>query len=281
MNDEQHNELNIQMGYGLELIEIISSAKREYRKLNATGTRLEIRFKRPETLSNDPNEWCRLAFTESLKFIERELNKATQDRVGFTFSNSENHKIDFCISFRRFDQYNADLILSMLDIVIQSNTNFLVDDSLILKVDHVKIPTGSGRRTHIGKSTIDYFKIRKNSIYNPIIRNEDGNICLAVAILLGKIYADGETSEYLFTFLKYCGNHNELISRATQLTEAANVNLEHGGGIDEIALFQDFFRSVYNINVYSSRDGREVYFKSPHQNHKHINLLLDNGQLCD
>lgn len=73
----------------------------------------------------------------------------------------------FSFSFRRFDQYNADVILSGLELVLQSNSRFLIDDTLVVKVDHVQVPVGYGRRSHVGKTTSDYFRLHKSSIFNP------------------------------------------------------------------------------------------------------------------
>lgn len=256
-------------------IEIISSTTRNYRKLNATGIRMEMRFKKPDI--ENIHDWTTKCIDALLKLVEIKLKVASQDRVGLTFSNSENQKIDFNISFRRYDQYTPELVLRSLDSVLQSNTNFLIEDALTIKVDHVRIPIGKGRRTCIGKSNSDFYNIHKNAIFTPEIDESDGNICLASAVLIGKIYADGDICQNLYNRMVYKGNHNEMVTHSKLLATEARVDLENGGGIDEIDKFQQYLQNEYNINVYSSRDGRSVYYKSRHQNRKHINLLLDNG----
>lgn len=54
----------------------------------------------------------------------------------------------------------------------------------MVKVDHVKITVGYGRRYHVGKGTTDYFKMHKNSIFNPELRTDHNSMCLAVAIVI-------------------------------------------------------------------------------------------------
>lgn len=216
-------------------------------------------------------------FDDLLKLISQELCVQPQDKVGFSFVNVEHEKLNFNISFRRFDQYSSELILSLLDNVLQSNINFLLDDSLVINADHIRIPVGCGRRSHVGKSNDNFFKIHKNFIFTPKLRVQDGNICLPVAIIIGKAYADGCIAQNLYNFLTYPGNIDELVSTARTLANDAGVNYENGCGIDEIRKFEEFLSNEYNLTVYGSRDGRFVYYKSRSRNSRHINLLLDNN----
>lgn len=112
-----------QIGYGSNLVTIISRDVREYTNLQAAGIRLEMRFNNPD-LSNI-NGWMDNAILEMIATIRDELNIQPQDRVGFSFNNDTNNYIDFSLSFRRFDQYNSTLILSALENVLQSNSKFL------------------------------------------------------------------------------------------------------------------------------------------------------------
>lgn len=152
--------------------------------------------------------------------------------------------MNFAFSFRRFDQYSPYLILVGLEKVLQSNTRFLIDDNLVIKVDHVKIPIGYGRRYHVGKTTTDFFKMHKTTIFNPELKDKDSTLCLAVAILIAKAYA---TDINQYNFYTYCRNYDDLIDASKLLCQNANVNLTNGGGIDEIILFQNFLGSDYCI----------------------------------
>lgn len=197
------------------------------------------------------------------------------DRVGFSFNNVTESHAAFGITFRRFDQYTPELILSALQIVLQSNSNFLADDTLSVKVDLVRIPTGGMRVMNIGKTKDRYYSIHRRSIYSPKISPEDGQICLAVAIVIGKSLVDNNINEY--NKLIYPPNHSDLITEGYRLCLMANVDLNRGGGHDEIVQFQEYLKNEYNLTVYASRDGATVYFKSPYSNKKVISLLLDNN----
>lgn len=236
--------------------------------------RVVVQFKNPNM--ENLEQWMGTCFRHLLLMISDILKISPQDRVGFSFENSENDKINFYISFRRFDQYTPEVIMAALNNVLQSNVNFLIDDQISINVDHVCVPTGGSRRACIGKSRENFFNLHKRSIYTPILKPGDGNICLPVALIVGAAFADGSVSQNLYNKLTYPPNHTELISEAKKLSQTAGVDYTYGCGVDEIRQFESYFANEYNINVYASRDGRNVYHKSPFENAKHINLLLDN-----
>lgn len=148
----------VQHGCGYDsngLIHIVALTERHFKKLETKGMRAEIQFKNPNLENMD--EWMSACFDQLLLIISNILKINPQDRVGFSFVNSENDKINFYISFRRFDQYTPEVISSALNNVLQSNVNFLIDDKVSINVDHVSIPTGGSRRACIGKSRENLF----------------------------------------------------------------------------------------------------------------------------
>lgn len=215
----------------------------------------------------------RQCITELLSTIGTDLNISPADRVGINFANVNNEKMNFAFSFRRFDQYNPGLVLNGLENVLQSNTRFFLDDCLVVKVDHVVMPVGYGRRNHVGKTTAEYFRLHKSSIFNPDLKGEHNTMCLAVGIVIAQAYAVDINQ---FNFLTYFRNYDDMIDASKILCQNANVDLSNGGGIDEIIQFQNYLGCDYRITVFASRDGKSIYFKSVHTNYKYtINLLLD------
>lgn len=254
------------------LVNVISKNKRVYKILNASGLRLEVKFGQPTM--NDVTEWLMLCIAELLSIMETELSIEPQDKVGIVFNNTNNTRADFFISFRPFSQYSNESILFELDKILQSNTLFFTDDNLIINIDHVKIPVGYGRRSHIGKASDKYYKLHKRSIFTPNLRSEDYGLCLAVSIVVGVAHFSGDINRY--NYLTYTGNYDELIQEARILCSNASVNLQNGGSVDEIIGFQQYLGAEYRIVVYASRDGKVIFFKACHDNYKYsINLLLD------
>lgn len=206
--------------------------------------------------------------------IKEDLNILPQDRVGFNFENTENIKLSFGISFRRYDQYSPELILAALERVLQSNERFFVDENLVINIDHVKVPIGYGRRQHIGKSSEEFFKLHKNSMFINELKDEHSSLCLATAIVVSIAYA---TNINLYNSLTYKRNYLDLIGAAQKFCSDSGVDLSNGGGIDEFIKFQNFIGTEYRMTVFMSRDGHNIYFKSCHFGYKYtINLLLDN-----
>lgn len=254
------------------LVNIISKTKRLYTRLNASGLRLQVKFEQPD--SSDIIEWLGKCISELLLIVEHELRIQPHDRVGIIFSNSNHAKVDFSLSFRPFSQYSTDSILFELEKVIQSNTEFFSDDNLVINVDHVRVPVGCGNkpRYHIGKSTEKYYSIHKRSMFSPVLNPE--GLCLAVVIVAGKAYVSDDVNRY--NFLTYNQNYTDLIKESRELCIKANVDLTHGGSIDEIIRFQNFLGIDYRIVVYASRNGKVILFKACHDGFKHtINILFD------
>lgn len=244
---------------------------RSYPTLRAKGERLVLRFINPDMENLD--RWMKQCIEALLSTVSNDLDIQPADRVGINFANLENDKLNFAFSFRRFDQYSPDLILNGLESVLQSNTRFFLDDCLVIKVDHYSLPVGYGRRSHVGKTSDENFKLHKSSIFNPILESQHNTLCLAVSIVVARAY---KTDINQFNFFTYSRNYSDLIDASKELCQNADVDLTNGGSIDEIIKFQNFLGCDFRITVFSSRDGKSVYFKSCHTNYIHtINLLLD------
>lgn len=119
-----------QIGFGSGSNEIKSNCVlipdrdvRRYERLNASGERLQLRFVNPDM--DDIEGWMRRCIEELLTTIKQDLNVHPADRIGINFANSEDAKLNFAFSFRRFDQYTPHLILTGLESVLESNTRFL------------------------------------------------------------------------------------------------------------------------------------------------------------
>lgn len=203
-----------QIGYGSSCVDILNRSCRRYPRLNASGERLVLRFTNPYL--NNLEAWMQRCITELLSTIGNDLDIKPADRVGINFANINNDKLNFAFSFRRFDQYNANLILNGLENVLQSNTRFLLDDCLVIKVDHVVVPVGYGRRSHVGKTSSEYFRIHKLSIFNPNLMPEHNTICLAVSIVVALAHA---TNINQFNFFTYFRNYVDLIDAAKTLCQ--------------------------------------------------------------
>lgn len=126
--------------------------------------------------------WLEKGMTEMLEIIEKKLCVEPQDKIGLTFSNTRFVKSDFYISFRRFDQYDAEFVFSMLSRVLQSNSEF--SDTLVIYADHIRMPVGLGRCYRLaGTSFTQYVEDHPRTIFNPKLAPEHNTMCLAEALV--------------------------------------------------------------------------------------------------
>jgi len=68
------------------------------------------------------------------------------DMVGITIQNQVNQNDKAIgISFRRKDQLSGEVIWTIFEKVLQSNSRFIALDTLVVTMHSVKMPTGFGR----------------------------------------------------------------------------------------------------------------------------------------
>ena len=102
--------------------EIEDSITLQYRRYNATGTQLVVRLLPPSD-ATDPVSHFLASLNELFRHALQNLSES--DMVGITIWNRENQNDKpIGISFRRMDQLAADVILSLLQKVSQSNPRF-------------------------------------------------------------------------------------------------------------------------------------------------------------
>jgi len=123
--------------------EIEDTITRQYRRFCATGTQLVVRLLPPPDNSNTVSHFL-TSLNDLFRHSLQNLNES--DMVGMTIQNRENQNDKpLGISFRRNDQLAADVILSFVQKVSQSNARFNALDKLIMTVHSVRMPVGFGR----------------------------------------------------------------------------------------------------------------------------------------
>jgi len=128
--------------------EIKDTITRQYRRFSATGWQLVVRLLTPYDYTDPVSHF--LASQNDL-FRHALQNLSESDMVGITIQNRENQNKPIGISFRRKDQLAADVILSLLQKVSQSNARFNALDKLIMTVHSVRMPVGIGRGIKRGR----------------------------------------------------------------------------------------------------------------------------------
>jgi hypothetical protein len=128
--------------------EILSEGVRQYKRFNATGTKLTVRLKAPSDTDS---------ITHLLTSVNELFQFALQDvgdghMVGVTIRN-DNNQTDGAIgiSFRRKNQITGEVIGSVFEKVYQSNARFNALEKLMVELHSVRMPVGFGRVTIKGR----------------------------------------------------------------------------------------------------------------------------------
>ena len=159
--------------------EIEDTITRQYRRFGATGTQIVFRLLPPY----DPTDTVS-HFLASLNDLFRHAlqNLKESDMVEITIQNRENQNDKpIGISFRRKDQLAANVILSLVQKVSQSNARFNALDKLIMTVHSVRMPVGFGK--HAIKSRDRPLPVMDH-LKRSVVEVQASVNCLAHAIII-------------------------------------------------------------------------------------------------
>jgi len=165
------------------------------------------------------------------------------------------------ISFRRKDQISEEVIWSVFNKVVQSNARYNALDKLIVVVHSVKMPVGFGRKAvkSMGRplSVLAHLK-------HSIIEVKADTNCLAHALIIAiaRLTNVPNYKSYI--------QGRKILPEVQQLLQTMGIDLQNGGGFNEIQQFQDHF-SECTIVVYGGLDCEDGQVTSE----KRVNLLYD------
>lgn len=253
-------------GEFLPTIEIINEERNVNSELRYNRIRVRTRFLNPpnrdsvsiENFNNILKNWLDRTFTTLLNTVESRLNIRPHDKVGIMFTRNEHDS--FGLSFRQFDQYTSDLIISHISRVLQSNSEFLFDENLSVDVTQIPMDVGFGKRRYLEGASIENFaKAHNRSVFLLTPMQGRETLCLAYAIVLGIAHINRDQN--LFDKLLHFSNIDFFTEQALQLCEKANVDLSHGGTLEEVHRFQKYFGNKLNLIIFKDRKGREIFYR--------------------
>ena len=248
--DEQDDDEQGQYYYHLE-----SRKKYHSKKFGMTATDHRVRF------NNVLADFDLLESYEStMKIFHHLLEEVTEgmapnDKVRFIL-RSEQLDTPISLPFLTVEQLTTERVFSQIERVIQSNQEFRLNDTVIIDINHVKTPEGSGKRKpkRTTFNICDHLKAKKTIIR---INNKD-DFCLAraLAVSIARIENDPKYKQ-----ISDSREHIQL-DRALDLHQAANVPLGPCG-IDEVKLFQNYLTSYQIIIVSGAHNNSIIYPPKP------------------
>ena len=174
-DDEESSESEDEQGQYYYQLE--SSKKYHSKKFGMTATDHKVRF------NNVLADFDLLESYESTMKIFRHLlddvteDMAPNDRVRFIL-RSEQLDTPISLPFMTVEELTTERVYSQFERVIQSNQEFRLNDTVIIDINHVETPEGSGRSKRTTFNIRDHLKNKKSII---CINNTD-DLCLARAL---------------------------------------------------------------------------------------------------
>ena len=164
-----------------------SSKKYHSKKFGMTATDHKVRF------NNVLADFDLLQSYEStMKIFHHLLEEVTEgmgsnDKVRFIL-RSEQLETPISLPFMTVEQLTTERVYSQFERVIQSNQEFRLNDTVIIDINHVESPEGSGRSKRTIFNIRDHLKEKKSIV---CINNTD-DLCLAraLAVAIARIEKD-------------------------------------------------------------------------------------------
>ena len=211
-------------------------------------------------------------YERTQEMIEKLLEDVTggakeNDRVRFVLRTPQLNT-PISLPFLPVSHLTPERVYAQIERVVQSNQDFVLDDSVIVDIVHVDMPLGSGsiKRHHV--NLFDHLKSKKSIV---TIRNSD-DMCLARALIVAIAKIEKDPKYWLIQDSRSALQKK----KAKELHEKAEVPLGQCG-IPEVKKFQEDLMA-YEINIVSAEHGNIIIHPhTPSKIHeKRIYLYLHN-----
>ena len=247
--NESDDESESEDEQGQYYYQLESSKKYHSKKFDMTATDHKVRF------NNVLADFDLLQSYESTMKIFHHLleevkeGMAPNDKIRFIL-RSEQLDTPISLPFMTVEQLTTERVYSQFERVIQSNQEFRLNDTVIIDINHVVAPEGSGRSKRTIFNIRDHLKQKKSIV---CINNTD-DLCLAraLAVAIARIENDPK--------YKHISKSDRPVQRqkALDLHQAANVPLGPCG-IAEVKLFQNYLVN-YQIIVVSGVHNNSIIY---------------------
>jgi hypothetical protein len=169
---------------------------------------------------SDPAAYLRECITALTNYQVDEV--PDRDLVGLKIRNTENLRDKLIgTSLRRRDQLKSDVVLSVIEIFIQSNARFGLTDRLEVQLDHERMPVGSDGVKTKGHSLEILSSIKRSIV---VVKNVINCLPYVLLIAIAQRKDDPKYGSYRNG---YCLN-----KPVEELLKASGVNLTNGRGLE-------------------------------------------------
>ena len=219
-------------------------------------------FKRFEDL---PPHQLNALFDDVTQQIKQKLNAEPSDMIRLSI-NHPSLDMGIHIPFMCADRLEGGVLLDQMEKVLQSNTEFKLNDGLLkMDITHTKPPSGSGKPKRM-TTELDskVFAQKKQSIIQ--INNTDDNLCFARAVVVGMCYSERENTETWNKRWKYIQKSDRPLQKteAEKILKEAGVSPSQPIGVNEYKQIQAMlYKKNYVIKVHNQHSKAEKVFEHP------------------
>jgi hypothetical protein len=163
---------------------ILEETTKSFPKFNATGRSLLIKCNSLGE-EQEPTLYLLECFTGFINYLVDQV--PDRDTMGLTILDTKNVKDkEVGISLRRRDQLKPDVVWDVLGKVIQSNARFVLTDRLEVRLDHVRMSAGNGRKKNKGRFSDVLSAVKKGIVV------KEAFLCLARALIIAMARVNGD-----------------------------------------------------------------------------------------
>ena len=249
------------------------------RKFKSESHIMTATFKKFDEMA--PHDLLKL-FTNVSQEINTKLNTEPTDKIRITIDHPS-LDMGIHIPFMNASEIQGAVMLSEIEKVIQSNTDFnLNDGEMTFNITHTHPPIGSGKKKLNSDELLNSKVFAKNKKSIIQIVNPNDSMCFARAVAVGICHVNREdTDEWRRKWAKI-RNHTCLLQEdeAETILEEAGISPNQPCGLDEYRIIQTFlYAKDYVIKVHQQSTGVELVFDHPivNEQSKVIHLYYHQG----
>lgn len=253
------------MGGGKPAFTIISRGKTTIKKFNILAEEVLVQ------LHPCNGENILLHYQNIIQQLVDYFKKDTHptDKIGIVIRNSKNPS-PLALSFRLSEQLDAEALWGLIYRAVQSNAEFLMEGTLLVRVHIVRAPRGDGRnRSRVYATKQDF--VKSNGGIIEILNND--NRCLAYAVVVGLALLENVPN------VKHLQqDKTRMEEKVEELLELAGLTLDEGGSIEELNVIQQVLPPEIQLVVFNDVAKKSLFFKGDVIDaKKHIYLYLHDG----
>ena len=228
------------------------------RKFRTESHVFTARFKRFEDL---PPHQLDALFDDVTQQIKQKLNAEPSDMIRLSI-NHPSLDMGIHIPFMCADQLEGAVLLDQMEKVLQSNTEFKLNDGLLrMDITHTKPPRGSGKSKYMSTElNSKVFAQKKRSIIQ--INNTEDNLCFPRAVVVGMCYSERENTETWNKRWNYIRQSDRPLQKTEveKLLKEAGVSPSCPVGVNEYKQIQALlYKKNYVVKVHSRYKNRESH----------------------